>query len=92
MASFEEQQLDHLSQLARIKLDEQSREYCLKNLSRMIAYLDLLKSAPLPDSQDAQPAVFEREDNIVASLTADEALGQAPVRQGDAFVLPRVVD
>jgi aspartyl-tRNA(Asn)/glutamyl-tRNA(Gln) amidotransferase subunit C len=86
----------HVSKLARLSLDDESVHKFRDQLAQILAYIAQLSEV---DTQGTQPTshvlssmknVF-REDAVKASLSADEALINAPARDEDFFKVPKII-
>jgi aspartyl-tRNA(Asn)/glutamyl-tRNA(Gln) amidotransferase subunit C len=88
--------VDHIAMLARLELGPGDRELFARQLGAILDYVATLKElptdgvAPLAHAVDATN-VF-RPDEPRPGLPPDDALGQAPGRQGDFFSVPRVIE
>ena len=93
---FTREQIDYVAHLARIALTDEEREQFGAQLASVLAYMDKLNEL---DTTDVEPLahclpihnVF-REDVVKESLTNDEALANAPQRDGEFFAVPKVLD
>jgi len=89
------EQVRHIAKLSRIELsDEQLRTFA-RQLGDILAYFDKLQEL---DTRDVEPMAHAVETrNIFAadepseSLSPDEALANAPQRDGDFFMVPKVI-
>jgi len=85
----------HVAKLARIAVPPEELEGLSKELAAIVSYveqiqkLDLASVPPISHGGDARN-VF-RADEPVPSLSKDDALSNAPARQGDFFKVPRVI-
>jgi aspartyl-tRNA(Asn)/glutamyl-tRNA(Gln) amidotransferase subunit C len=91
----EEKEIRYLAHLARIKLSEEEIHLLKEDLSQLLAYVGQLKSLPT-DEVEPTSAVLPaynrfRNDEPTPSLTADEALANAPERLNEFFRVPRVI-
>ena len=82
--------------LARLRLGEDEAERLRGELSKILDYVEELRAL---DTAGVEPMTHAvpmdcplREDVVTPSLSADEALAEAPEREDDYFVVPRVVD
>jgi aspartyl-tRNA(Asn)/glutamyl-tRNA(Gln) amidotransferase subunit C len=82
--------------LARLRLGEDEAERLRGDLSKILHYVEELRAL---DTGGVEPMTHAvpmdcplREDAVTPSLSADEALAEAPEREEDYFVVPRVVD
>ena len=82
--------------LARLEVDPSEEERFVKELQSILAYVEQLQALDVsgiePTSQvGAGEKTPLREDRVVPCEVGDEALAQAPDRDGDYFRVPRVV-
>ena len=88
--------VEYLAHLARIQLTPDELQRFSGQLDEILAYVEELKTAK---TQGAAPTshvlpltnVF-REDQMRPSLPAEEALSNAPDRQGPYFKVPQIID
>ena len=87
-----------IAELARLNLSEEEERVFASQLSAILDYVELLKeldvSAVLPMTHAlAQGEVAPlREDLVRPSLSAEEALANAPAREGTCFKVPRIIE
>jgi aspartyl-tRNA(Asn)/glutamyl-tRNA(Gln) amidotransferase subunit C len=85
-----------VARLARLDLTDDDLAVMARQLSAIIGYVDQLKELntdgvePLAHPLPVQN-VF-RPDELRPSLPVDEALRNAPVRAGDYFAVPAILD
>ena len=88
--------VDPIAMLARLELTDAERELFARQLGAILDYVAKLKElstegvAPLAHAVDAQN-VF-RADDPRPGLPPDDALGQAPGREGGFFSVPKVIE
>ena len=88
--------LDHLSELAKMKLSEEEKRLFLKDLNRILDYFSIIDEV---DASNIEPACHilglsnvMREDEINGDpLTQDEALSNAPQKEEGYIKAPRMV-
>ncbi|MET3960619.1 aspartyl-tRNA(Asn)/glutamyl-tRNA(Gln) amidotransferase subunit C [Marmoricola sp. OAE513] len=85
----------HLADLARIDLDDAELDHIAPQLSvilESIASIAEVAAADIPPTSHAIPLtnVF-RDDVIVPSLTAEQALSGAPASEQQRFSVPRIL-
>lgn len=87
--------IQHIGKLSRIELTAEQVRTLGSELSGIITYFDKLSSL---DTADVEPMVHAVElTNVLGddvpheSLTADQALANAPQRDGDFFKVPKVI-
>lgn len=91
-----ETQVRHICHLARLNpTDEEVRQFT-EQLSAILEYMDQLKEV---DTTDVQPTAHAlpihnvlRDDVPGVSLTPDQALANAPQRDGNFFGVPKVLE
>src|SRR3954447_26981273 len=89
------EEVAHLANLARIELDDAELDHIAPQLSvilESIASIAEVAAADIPPTSHAIPLtnVF-REDVIVPSLTAEQALSGAPASEQQRFSVPRIL-
>jgi aspartyl-tRNA(Asn)/glutamyl-tRNA(Gln) amidotransferase subunit C len=88
--------LDHVARLARLDLTEDEKARMREQLSVILehaAKVGEVAAADVPPTASAIPrANVFREDVPEPSLPVDEALRNAPERDGDRFRVPRIVE
>jgi aspartyl-tRNA(Asn)/glutamyl-tRNA(Gln) amidotransferase subunit C len=89
-------QVRHVAHLARLKLTDEEVERFAGQLSAILDYVEQLNEV---DTTDVPPTAHAlpihnvlRDDVAQPSLTPDEALANAPQREGDYFALPKVLE
>ncbi len=85
----------HIGKLGRIELTDQETQTLATQLGAILVYFDKLQELP---TDGVEPMVHALEvHNALAddvphqSLTADQALANAPDRDGDFFKVPKVI-
>ena len=95
MATLSRSDVEHVAHLARLGLtdDELARlEGQLNHILDQYAILTTLDTEHIaPTAQTIELANILREDAVTPSLSADEALANAPERSGDHFVVPAIL-
>ena len=93
---IDEKTVKHTAHLARIELDGKELEKLSKQLHDILDFIDKLKKANVegiaPTSHILPLSNILRGDSLKSSLTVDEALKNAPNRQGNFFVVPKVIE
>lgn len=89
--------LDRIAELARLDFsDPVARKAILADMERVLSFVEKLNEVdttgvePLMFMTDAENVV--REDVARVTITKQEALSNAPVKDSDYFKVPRVVD
>jgi len=92
---IDENMVDNLAHLARLRFDVQEKESIRMDLEKMVAFVEQLQTIdtkgvePLLHISDA--ANILREDAIKGSVTKQEALLNSPVADDTFFKVPKVI-
>jgi aspartyl-tRNA(Asn)/glutamyl-tRNA(Gln) amidotransferase subunit C len=82
-------QVEHVAQLARLGLSDEEKEALASELSSILEYIDQLEqldtSAIAPTAQVGELVDVMRDDEVEPSLGVEEALANAPSRDGNYF-------
>jgi aspartyl-tRNA(Asn)/glutamyl-tRNA(Gln) amidotransferase subunit C len=84
--------------LARLKLSPEEEQVFQGQLSAILDYVALLEELdvsavePMTHALAAGERPPLREDEVRASLPPDEALANAPAREGTCFKVPRIIE
>jgi aspartyl-tRNA(Asn)/glutamyl-tRNA(Gln) amidotransferase subunit C len=94
MISLEE--VEHVARLARLYLHETERQRFTEQLNAILTYMEQLNEVPTTDVEPTSHIldlvnVF-REDQVRQTLSAEEALANAPESTHQYFVVPRIVE
>jgi aspartyl-tRNA(Asn)/glutamyl-tRNA(Gln) amidotransferase subunit C len=88
--------IDHVARLARLDLSDDEKARMREQLGLILehaAKVSEVAAADVPPTASAIPrANVYREDVIEPSLSVDEALRNAPERDGDRFRVPRIAE
>lgn len=86
--------IDRLAHLARLEFSEQEKEDLKTDLRRMIEFVEKLKEV---DTEGVEPLLHItdavnvlREDEVKNTITKEEALLNAPLTDGNFFMVPKV--
>lgn len=88
--------IEHVTGLARLKPTEFEKEEYARELNAVFDFVEKLKQA---DTTGVEP-IFHvvplrnafRPDKIEPSLKPDQALANAPEREGDFFKVPKILE
>ena len=87
--------VNKLAKLSRLHFSEEEKEAIQADLQKMIHFVDKLNEL---DTEGLEPVLHMstevnklREDEIRGSVTAEEALSNAPERLGNFFTVPKVI-
>jgi len=85
----------HIGKLSRIELTDGQVQTFAKQLASILEYFDKLQEL---DTENVEPMAHAveltdvlAEDELGESLSPDEALANAPARDGDYFKVPKVI-
>ncbi len=84
--------------LARLKLSEEEERLFAEQLSAILDHvreletLDVTGVPPMTHALAEGEAVALRPDALVPGLSPEEALGNAPAREGTCFKVPRIIE
>ena len=86
----------YVAELARLELTDEERAVFQPQLESIVGYVDKISEV---DVEGVEPMMHGRplvnafrEDVVRPSLSAEMALGNAPQRVGDEFLLPKIVE
>lgn len=87
--------IDKLAVLSRLHFGEQEKVAIKEDLEKMIRFVDKLNEL---DTSDTEPLMhitgsvnILREDVVEQVMSRDEALTNAPVNNGQFFLVPKVI-
>jgi aspartyl-tRNA(Asn)/glutamyl-tRNA(Gln) amidotransferase subunit C len=91
-----QQDVEKVAQLARLAVTAVEKERFAKQLTQILAHVDKLNQY---DTMGIEPTatvmgqvnVF-REDLVRPSLSLEKALANAPEREADGFVVPKILE
>jgi len=91
-----QQDVEKVALLARLAVSPAERETFAKQLTQILAHVDTLRQY---DTTGIEPTatvmgqvnVF-REDLVRPSLSSEKALANAPEREADGFVVPKILE
>ncbi|MBK8499878.1 MAG: Asp-tRNA(Asn)/Glu-tRNA(Gln) amidotransferase subunit GatC [Flavobacteriales bacterium] len=94
---IDEATLDRIAELTRLDYsDPAARQTILADMERVLSFVEKLNEV---DTAGVEPLIFMtdeenvlREDVAFPSITKQEALMNAPVKDSDYFKVPRVID
>ena len=95
MPEITRDEVRHLADLARIDLDDAELDHIAPQLSvilESIASIAEVAAGDIPPTSHAIPLVnVYREDVVVPSLSAEQALSGAPATEQQRFSVPRIL-
>jgi len=91
-------QVRHVARLARLTLSPEEEERFAAQLAHVLVYIERLQAVdvsgvePLGFAGDAQAGVVMRADEPRPSLPREKVLSQSPQHDGQAFLVPRIIE
>ncbi len=92
---IDSQEVMHVAKLARLNVSDRDAERLTSEMNSILAYMDKLNEL---DTSGIEPMAHAlqldtpfREDTVKPSLSNDNALENAPQKEGGFFVVPRVL-
>ena len=96
MSAITRAEVAHLARLARLALEEDELDHYAEQLDvilQSVARVSEVAADDIPPTSHPLPLVnVYRPDEVVAGLTADEALAAAPAVEDGRFRVPRILD
>ena len=96
MPHITREQVERVASLARLSLTDDEAERMAEELDRILEFVEVLEQV---DTEGVEPTSHVmplqtplREDRAVESLDPELALANAPLREGTAFVVPKVIE
>lgn len=91
-----EAQVEHVAQLARLALSDVEKQRFTEQLNAILTYMEQLNEVPTegvePTAHVLDLVNVLRDDTVCQTLSADEALANAPETAHHFFVVPRIVE
>ena len=91
-----EEMVDYVSILSRLKLPQEEKTRMTGELEQIIGYMDVLNQL---DTSKIEPMSHTfpvknvlREDEVVPSFPREALLQNAPVPDGEAYLVPKTVE
>jgi len=88
--------VDEIAHLARLEFSEEAKTEILKDMNRMLNFVDKLNEL---DTEKVEPLIYMTEEKNVlrpdvpeVSVTQKEALKNAPKKDSDYFKAPKVIE
>ncbi len=94
--SIQRDEVKHIALLSRLDLTEDEVDLYTGHLAEILDYVEKLKSLDVSNVEPMSHAVpmsnVMRDDTIEPSLSSEDALKNAPDRDGPNFRVPRVTE
>jgi aspartyl-tRNA(Asn)/glutamyl-tRNA(Gln) amidotransferase subunit C len=88
--------VDYVAGLAQLRLDDAAKERLVREMGDILAYMDQLNElntdAVEPMMHAMEMTNVFREDVVKPSLPREEALKNAPVHDGEYFIVPIILE
>ena len=85
-----------MAQLARLEIDDHSVEALAGQIDEILDYVDMLGQVDTDGIEPTSHAIFLinafREDAEAGHMEREKSLSNAPDKQDDNFVVPRVIE
>ena len=88
--------ISDLAKLAKLHFDEKSSLSMQEDLKKMIGFVDKLSEI---DTEDTEPLIYMseevnvlRDDTLIENISKEKALKNAPQKDSDYFLVPKVID
>jgi len=87
--------IEHLADLARLRFTEEEKEELKYDLERMIGFVEKLREV---NTEGVEPLLYItgaenvlRNDEVIKSISRQEALLNAPLTDGNFIKVPKVI-
>ena len=88
--------VDKLADLAKLEFDKEGKEAIVKDLSRILTFIDKLNEL---DTTNIEPLIYMsdevnmlRDDEVKDHIPQQDALKNSPKHDSDYFKMPKVID
>ena len=90
------EEVQHVARLARLTLDETTLDAMAEQIGTILTYMETLNRIDTTDVEPTAHAVSAtatpvRRDTIHDHLDREQALDNAPAKDGESFLVPRVI-
>ncbi|MEI8181360.1 MAG: Asp-tRNA(Asn)/Glu-tRNA(Gln) amidotransferase subunit GatC [Desulfomonile sp.] len=90
------EQVEYVALLGRLALEPEEKEKFMTQLDDILRYMDVLSEVQTANVEPmAGPVEFYnplREDVVRPSLPIEDALANAPAREGTSFRVPKIIE
>ncbi|MBE5738916.1 MAG: Asp-tRNA(Asn)/Glu-tRNA(Gln) amidotransferase subunit GatC [Clostridiales bacterium] len=89
------EEIKKLVELSALEYADEDYDALAKDFSQVVAFVEQLVEADIPEQSPTARVVSVdelREDEVVPSMSQAEILANAPEQNGQAFVVPKVVE
>lgn len=92
--ALSQEEVRHVAMLARLGLTDEQVEKLALELNSIMGHIDKISELNLEDVEPMTHSIpvvnSMREDEVVKGLTREQALLNAPAREDDAILIPRI--
>ena len=88
--------ISDLAKLSKLHFDEKSSLSMQEDLKKMIGFVDKLSEI---DTENIEPLIYMseeinvlRNDTLIENISKEKALENAPQKDSDYFIVPKVID
>jgi aspartyl-tRNA(Asn)/glutamyl-tRNA(Gln) amidotransferase subunit C len=85
-----------VAHLSRIELEDKELHKFAGQLQDILGFIDKLKKVDVKDVPPTSHILpienVLREDSVKSSLTCEESLANAPLREGNFYSVPKIID
>ena len=92
---IDESTVDKLANLAKLEFDAEAKKEIIKDLSRVLNFVEKLNEL---DTENVEPLVYMtdeknilRKDEVVQEISQQDALRNAPQKDSDYIIVPKVL-
>lgn len=96
MSKITRQDVEYVAGLAQLRLDDATKDRLVREMGDILAYMDQLNEL---DTEHVEPMMHAmemtnvfRQDVPGDSLPREEALMNAPMHDGEYFMVPRILE
>jgi aspartyl-tRNA(Asn)/glutamyl-tRNA(Gln) amidotransferase subunit C len=90
------QDVEKVAKLARLYVTESEKDAFAKQLSQILTHVEKLNQYDTAGVEQTSTVLGQvnvfREDVVQPSLSIDQALANAPERDGDGFSVPKIIE
>lgn len=90
------QDVEKVATLARLSVTESEKEAFAKQLSQILTHVEKLNQYDTAGVEQTSTVLGQvnvfRKDVVQPSLSIDQALANAPERDGDGFSVPKIIE
>ncbi len=92
----DENMVNKLADLSKVEFDEGAKKEILEDLNKILSFVDKLNEL---DTDNVEPLIYMteetnilRKDKVVQKITQAQALINAPEKDSDYILVPKVLD